>query len=103
MITAFIVGLAHLRTGALGLCCGLGLLLVAVAAAGLFIVVERRQAQPLVDLHLLGRSPSYRTAVISEGVAGYAEMGLGVILRPARRRPGPSPGVSATAEQFGGH
>jgi hypothetical protein len=56
-----------------------GLLLGAIAAAGLFIAVERRRSQPLVDLHLFGQSPNYRTAVSSQGLAGAAEMGLGVI------------------------
>ena len=56
-------------------------LLVAAAIAGTaFVVVERRRDQPLVDLGLLRRSPYYRTGVISQGMAGAAEMGLGVIL-----------------------
>jgi MFS family permease len=80
MITAFIVGLTQSQN--LGWTSPIvwGLLLLAIAAGGLFIVVERRRAQPLVDLQLFGKSPNYRTAVISQGLAGSAEMGLGVIL-----------------------
>lgn len=56
------------------------LLATAVAAGITFVVVERRLAVPLVDLNRLRRSPGYRTGVISQGIAGAAEMGLGVIL-----------------------
>ena len=55
-------------------------MIVAVVTAVVFVVVERRKSQPLVDLSLLATSPGYRTAVISQSTAGAAEMGLGVIL-----------------------
>lgn len=55
-------------------------LVVAVLAAVLFVRRERRVADPLLDLRLLGTSRDYRGATISQGLAGMAEMGLGLIL-----------------------
>ncbi|MEJ2860006.1 MFS transporter [Actinomycetospora flava] len=55
-------------------------LVVAVLAAVLFVVRERRIDDPLLDLRLLARSRDYRGATISQGLAGMAEMGLGLIL-----------------------
>ena len=80
MITAFIVGLTQSQNLSWTSPIVWGFLSLAIAAGGVFIVVERRRAQPLVDLQLFGKSPNYRTAVISQGLAGSAEMGLGVIL-----------------------
>ena len=54
MITAFIVGLAQSQNWGWASPAVWGLLLLAIAAAGLFIVVERRRSQPLVDLQLFG-------------------------------------------------
>jgi EmrB/QacA subfamily drug resistance transporter len=79
MITALIVGLAQSQNWGWASPAVWGLLLLAIAAAGSFVAVERRQAEPLVDLQLFKGSPNYRTAVISQGLAGSAEMGLGVI------------------------
>ncbi|GLZ44433.1 hypothetical protein Acsp06_06180 [Actinomycetospora sp. NBRC 106375] len=55
-------------------------LVVAVVAAVLFVRRERRIADPLLDLRLLSTSADYRGATISQGLAGMAEMGLGLIL-----------------------
>ncbi|PVZ12111.1 MFS transporter [Actinomycetospora cinnamomea] len=55
-------------------------LVIAVLAAVLFVRRERRVADPLLDLRLLGTSRDYRGATISQGLAGMAEMGLGLIL-----------------------
>lgn len=55
-------------------------LVVAVAAAVLFVRRERRVDDPLLDLGLLARSRDYRGATISQALAGMAEMGLGLIL-----------------------
>ena len=55
-------------------------LVVAVVAAVLFVRRERRIDDPLLDLRLLGTSRDYRGATISQGLAGMAEMGLGLIL-----------------------
>jgi EmrB/QacA subfamily drug resistance transporter len=54
-------------------------LAVAVAAGVLFVVVERRQKEPLLEFSLLRRNPNYLGATISQALAGIAEMGLGVI------------------------
>ncbi|MDD7937090.1 MFS transporter [Actinomycetospora lutea] len=55
-------------------------LAVAVLAGVLFVVRERRIADPLLDLGLLARSRDYRGATIAQALAGMAEMGLGLIL-----------------------
>ncbi|MFC5139160.1 MFS transporter [Actinomycetospora rhizophila] len=55
-------------------------LVVAVLAAVLFVVRERRVDDPLLDLGLLARSRDYRGATIAQALAGMAEMGLGLIL-----------------------
>ncbi len=54
-------------------------LLGSVLAAVLFVWLERRTENPLMDFALLRRYPNYRGAVISQGVGGMAEMGLGII------------------------
>ncbi|HSK60838.1 MAG TPA: MFS transporter [Actinomycetospora sp.] len=58
----------------------LGPVAVAVVAGVLFVRRERRVEAPLMDIGLLRSSPNYRGAVVSQGVAGMAEMGLGLIL-----------------------
>ena len=55
-------------------------LVAAVVAGVLFVLRERRIAAPLMDLHLLRANPNYLAATISQGLAGMAEMGLGLIL-----------------------
>jgi EmrB/QacA subfamily drug resistance transporter len=55
-------------------------LVVALVAAVLFVRREQRVADPLLDLRLLATSRNYRGATISQGLAGMAEMGLGLIL-----------------------
>jgi MFS family permease len=55
-------------------------LVVAVVAAVLFVRREARIHDPLLDLRLLARSRDYRGATIAQGLAGMAEMGLGLIL-----------------------
>ncbi|TCK24781.1 MFS transporter [Pseudonocardia endophytica] len=54
-------------------------LALAVVAGVLFVVRERRAAQPLMDPRLLRSRRNYLGATISQGVAGMAEMGLGLI------------------------
>lgn len=62
--------------GSMGVVVPLG---VAVLAGVLFVRRERRATNPLMSLALLRRTPNYLGASISQGLAGMAEMGLGVI------------------------
>jgi EmrB/QacA subfamily drug resistance transporter len=57
----------------------LGSLTVAMLCAGLFVVHERRVSNPLMDLRLLRRTPNYLGSTMSQGLAGMAEMGLGLL------------------------
>lgn len=57
----------------------IGPLVVCVVAFALLVVRERRAHDPLVDFTLLRRRRNYLGATISQGVAGMAEMGLGLI------------------------
>lgn len=54
-------------------------LVVAVFAGIAFVLHERRAANPLLDFSLLRRYPNYRGATFSQGFAGMAEMGLGIL------------------------
>lgn len=54
-------------------------LVVAVIAAALFVLWERRSPYPLLDFSLLRKYPNYAGATLSQGFAGMAEMGLGVL------------------------
>ncbi len=56
-----------------------GPLAVSIAAFVLFVIVERRSKDPLLDFSLLRRYPNYLGATLSQGFAGMAEMGLGII------------------------
>lgn len=57
----------------------LGPVLVSVVAGLLFLLRERRAHNPLMSLRLLRRKPNYLGATVSQGLAGMAEMGLGLI------------------------
>lgn len=54
-------------------------LVVSVVAFALFVLRERRAHNPLMSFGLLRRSRNYLGATISQGLAGMAEMGLGLI------------------------
>lgn len=54
-------------------------MVVAVVAIGLFVVRERRAANPLMSFSLLRDKRNYLGATLSQGLAGMAEMGLGII------------------------
>jgi EmrB/QacA subfamily drug resistance transporter len=54
-------------------------LAVGVVAAVLFVVRERRARNPLMSFGLLRRNRNYLGATVSQGLAGMAEMGLGII------------------------
>ncbi|WP_433502317.1 MFS transporter [Pseudonocardia halophobica] len=54
-------------------------LVVCVVAFTAFVLRERRAHDPLMNFALLRRSRNYLGATISQGLAGMAEMGLGLI------------------------
>lgn len=54
-------------------------LAVSFVALGLFVVRERRAANPLMSFSLLRANRNYLGATLSQGLAGMAEMGLGII------------------------
>jgi EmrB/QacA subfamily drug resistance transporter len=56
-----------------------GSLGVAVVSAALFIRRELRISDPLMDLRLLRRTGNYLGSTLSQGLAGMAEMGLGLL------------------------
>src|SRR5664280_866359 len=58
---------------------GAVLLCVSLAAGALFVLRERRAHNPLMSLRLLREKPNYLGATLSQGLAGMAEMGLGLI------------------------
>ena len=57
----------------------IGPVVVSVAAGVLFVLRERRAHNPLMSLRLLREKPNYLGATLSQGLAGMAEMGLGLI------------------------
>jgi MFS family permease len=54
-------------------------LAIALVAGVLFVRRERAAKNPLMSLSLLRRNPDYLGATLSQGLAGIAEMGLGVL------------------------
>ena len=54
-------------------------LVISVAAAVVFLRIERSSPNPLMDLRLLQRHPNYMGAVMSQFIAGTAEMGLALL------------------------
>jgi len=57
----------------------LGPVLISLVAATLFVLRERRAHNPLMSLKLLRAKRNYLGATLSQGLAGMAEMGLGLI------------------------
>lgn len=55
-------------------------LLLSAVAIPAFVLVELHAAFPLLDFHLLVRHHNYLGATIGQGIAGMAEMGLGLLL-----------------------
>ena len=72
-------GLAQTQTEGWGSSGVIVPLAVSAAAAVAFVVRERRVRNPLMSLSLLGRHRNYLGATLSQGLAGMAEMGLGVL------------------------
>lgn len=54
-------------------------LVASVAAAGAFIVAERRVPDPLMSFRLLKQHPNYLGATLSQLIAGMGEMGLALL------------------------
>jgi MFS family permease len=54
-------------------------LAIALCSGVLFVRRERSARNPLMSFSLLRRAPDYLGATISQGLAGIAEMGLGVL------------------------
>lgn len=52
-----------------------------VVAGTLFVIRSGRAHSPLMSIALLRRHRNYLGATVSQGLAGMAEMGLGLILR----------------------
>ena len=78
-LVGLIFGVAQSQTWGWGSPGVLAPLVGSVLAAVLFVRVERRSHNPLMDFALLRAYPNYRGAVISQGIGGMAEMGLGII------------------------
>lgn len=79
-IIGLIFGLAQSQQWGWGSLAVIGSLVVSAGALVLFIVVERRSRNPLVDFGLLRRHPNYLGATVSQAIGGMAEMGLGLLL-----------------------
>lgn len=78
-MVAFVYGLTELQPAGLTSPQTLVPLLLAVAMLGVFLVVNRRAAVPLIDFTLF-RSGNFTASVISQVLAGMIELGLGFLL-----------------------
>ena len=78
-IVGLVFGLTETQTETLASPIVLASLTVAVVGAAVFVWWERRTDDPLMDLRLLRTTHNYLGAVISQGIAGFVELGLGLI------------------------
>jgi EmrB/QacA subfamily drug resistance transporter len=78
-IVALVFGLTETQEDSFVTPAVLGALALSVVATVGFILRERHAAAPLMNLRLLRRTPNYLGATISQGLAGMAEMGLGLL------------------------
>ena len=78
-IVSLVFGLTEAQSASLVSVSILGPVAVALVAAFGFLWWERRAADPLMDVGLLRRTPNYLGAMISQALAGFVEMGLGLI------------------------
>jgi hypothetical protein len=78
-IVALVFGLTETQSASFVSVEVLGSIAVSLVAAVGFIVRERHAPVPLMDLALLRDTPNYLGATISQGLAGMAEMGLGLL------------------------
>ena len=79
-LVALVFGLSQTQSWGVGSLKVWALVGLAVLAFALFVIRERTASNPLMDFGLLRRHPNYLGASISQGLAGMAEMGLGVLL-----------------------
>ena len=78
-LVTLVYGLAQVQTEPAGSLDVLAPVGVSILTALAFVTHERRAAVPLMSFRLLRRTPDYLGATISQGLAGIAEMGLGVL------------------------
>ena len=78
-LVGLVFGLAQTQVGDWGSPAVVVPLAAGIAAAALFALHERRATSPLMSFDLLRRTPNYLGATVSQGIAGMAEMGLGLI------------------------
>jgi EmrB/QacA subfamily drug resistance transporter len=78
-IVALVFGLSQTQESGFVSAPVLGALLLCAVATVVFVLHEGRTARPLMDLDLLGHTPNYLGAGLSQGAAGMAEMGLGLL------------------------
>jgi EmrB/QacA subfamily drug resistance transporter len=78
-LVGLVFGLSQTQGSALGSVQVVLPVAVAVIAGAFFVMRERRASNPLMSLTMLRRGRNYLGATISQGLAGMAEMGLGVI------------------------
>lgn len=79
-IVGLVFGLTETQDAGLVSVQVLGALVVAVVAAVGFVWWEHRTSAPLMNLRLLRRTPNYLGSTLSQALAGFAEMGLGLLL-----------------------
>lgn len=78
-LVALVFGLGQTTVWGWGSPAVIASLVLCVVAFALLVLRERRARDPLMDFTLLRRHRNYLGATISQGVAGMAEMGLGLI------------------------
>jgi EmrB/QacA subfamily drug resistance transporter len=79
-LVCFVYGLSQTQGSDLGSTDVVLPVLVSAIAGLLFVARERRATNPLMSFSLLARHRNYLGATISQGLAGMAEMGLGILL-----------------------
>lgn len=79
VLVSGVVGLSQTQGDSLGSPAVVAPLAISAVALVLFVVRERRAHNPLMSFGLLRRHRNYLGATLSQGLAGMAEMGLGVI------------------------
>ncbi len=78
-IVGLVFGLIQSQTGSFLSPIVVAPLVLAAVAAVAFVWWERRHPDPLMNLRLLRRTPNYLGATISQGLAGFVELGLGLV------------------------